>query len=385
MDPETPAPETQPAETPSATVTADPAQPQENGAEAAPQGEATAVASCARCGAPVAEADQRWCLECGAELPRRQRHALRPVIGIATTLTVLVGAASAAGFTLLQDGKQVPPPAATIAQAPPPVTQPTTTVPPVDSTLPDSGGDLTLPDTSAGRGAGAGTGADTGAGSGAGTSSGGTGGSSGTSSDVPDLSSDVDTSTPNPDPPPDDAGDVDSGGDDGSVEDDTSRQRSERRPARPRMVDANIALSAVAVPYAPYVEGDEDLGDATLVTDGSPSTAWKTPEFDDPATNPQLGVYVDLATAERITKLVLTTPTPGMTFEVYGARSGPPKSITAPGWSHLATKEQTPGKTTITLPGGTTARYVLIWVTGLPAGARQAEISELQVISKQPE
>ncbi len=356
----------------------------EGAGEATSQVDATAVRSCPRCGAPVADADQQWCLECGSELPRRQRHALRPVIGIATTLTVLVGAASAAGFTLLQDGKQPPPPAATIAQAPPPVTQPTTEVPPVDTTTPpDTGGDLTLPDTST-RGGGNTGGSGSSAGSSA-PSAGSGSSSSGTSSDVPDLSSDVDTSTPNPDPPPDDAGDVDTGDDDGSVEDDPNSGRSERRAPRPRLVDANVALSAVAVPYAPYAQGDEDLGDATLVTDGSPSTAWKTPEFDDPATNPQLGVYVDLATAERITRLVLTTPTPGMTFEVYGARNGPPKSITATGWSHLATKVNTPGKTTITLPSGTTSRYVLIWVTGLPAGARQAEISELQVISKQPE
>lgn len=382
MDSETPAPETQSSETPAATVEGAETAPSQGGDEQAAAQEATVVRSCPSCGAPAADESQRWCLECGAELPRKQRHAMRPIVGIATTLTVLVGAASAAGFTLLQDGKQVPPPAATIAQAPPPVTQPTTTTPPVDSTLPDSGGDLTLPDTSRGGSNSGGSGANTGAGSGAGTSS---GSSSGGSTDVPDLSDDVDTSTPNPDPPPDDAGDVDTGDDDGSVVDDPSRARSERRAARPRMVDANVALSAVAVPYAPYAEDDVDLGDATLITDGSPSTAWKTPAFDDPATNPQLGVYVDLATAERITRLVLTTPTPGLTFEVYGARSGPPKSITAPGWSHLATKENSPGKTTITLPGGTTARYVLIWVTGLPAGARQAAVSELQVISKQPE
>ena len=375
MDPETPAPETQSSQSPTEAPTEAPVETPT----------ATAVRACPSCGAPAADASQRWCLECGAELPQKQRHALRPIVGIATTLTVLVGAASAAGFTLLQDGKQVPPPAATIAQTPPPVTQPTTTTPPVDSTLPDGGGDLTLPDAGSGTGGGRGSGgglpsAGTG---GTGSSSGSS--SSGTSNDVPDMSDDIDTSTPNPDPPPDDAGDVDTGDDDGSVVDDPSRERSERRAARPRMVDANVALSAVAVPYAPYAEDDVDLGDATLITDGSPSSAWRTPEFDDPATNPQLGVYVDLATAERITRLIVTTPTPGLTFEVYGARNGPPKSITAPGWSHLATKEKSPGKTTITLPGGTTARYVLLWVTGLPAGARQAAISELQVISKQPE
>jgi hypothetical protein len=331
---------------------------------------------CPSCSAPAQE-NQRWCLECGAELPQTSRRStLKPVVGIATTLTVLVGAASAAGFTLLQDGKQPPPPATTVAQQPPPVTTPPAeTVPPVDTTLPDTGDDLTLPDTGAGRSAGGG-------------SSAGTGGGSSTppppvDTSVPDLSDEIDTSTPNP-PPPDDSGDdVDS--DDGSVTDDPGRDRAaERKPAQPRLREANIAYGSVAVPYAPYASGDEDLGDAGAVVDGSPGSAWRTPVFEDPAAHPQLGVYVDFAGVERLTKLVVTTPTPGMSYEVYTARSGPPKSITAAGWSHVATKTNAPGKTTIELPAGTSARFVLIWVTGLPAGSDHAAINELQVFSKQP-
>ncbi|HST42189.1 MAG TPA: zinc ribbon domain-containing protein, partial [Conexibacter sp.] len=280
---------------------------------------------CPSCSAPAQE-NQRWCLECGAELPQASRRStLKPVVGIATTLTVLVGAASAAGFTLLQDGKQPPPPATTVAQQPPPVTTPpVTTPPPVDTTLPDTSGDLDVPDTTAGRSAGGG-----------GTGSGGGGGTSTpppVDNSVPDYSDDIDTSTPNP-PPPDDSGeDVDS--DDGSVTDDSGAERAaERRAAQPRLKETNIALGAVAVPYAPYAEDDLDLGDAGAVVDGSTSTSWRTPLFEDPAAHPQLGVYVDLAGAERLTKLVLTTPTPGMSFEDYTARSGPPKSITAAGWS----------------------------------------------------
>lgn len=339
--------------------------------------------TCPSCSAP-AQHSQRWCLECGHELPHARRSALRPVVGIATTLTVLVGAASAAGFTLLQDGKQPPPPAATIAQQPPPVTTPpvdTTATPPADTTLPDADATSPMqPSTGGDAGTNAGTGAGTGSNSGSGGSS-----APPASNDVPDLSDDVDTSTPNDPPPDDDAGDV--GGDDGSVTDDDSRDgdRSERRAAAPRLVLTNIALGSVAVPYAPYASGDEDLGDAGAVVDGSPSTVWKTPSFEDPATNPQLGVYVDLASAETLTKLVLTTPTPGMSFEVYTAKSGPPKSITAAGWSHLATKQNSPGKTTIEFPSGTKARFVLVWIVGLPAGADHAAIAELQVFSKQPE
>lgn len=342
---------------------------------------------CPSCSAATDE-NQHWCLECGAELPHKRRSTIRPIVGIATTLTVLVGAASAAGFTLLQDGTQPPPPAATIAQQPPPVTTPpvdtTAAAPPADTTLPDTSADTSLPRTGGGGGGGGGgSSSDSGSSSGGGTSSPGT--STPPPADVPDLSDDVDTSTPNPPPPDDDAGDVD--GRDGSVEDENSGDgtRTERRTAPPKLVDTNIALGAVAVPYAPYATGDEDLGDAGAAVDGNKSTAWETPPFDDPTAHPQLGIYVDLATAERLTKLVLMTPTPGMSFEVYTATSGPPKSITAAGWSHVATKDDSPGKTTIELPDGSKARYVLIWVTGLPQDRDLAAISELEIYSKQPQ
>jgi hypothetical protein len=334
---------------------------------------------CPSCSA-AADEHQRWCLECGAELPRKRRSTVRPVVGIATTLTVLVGAASAAGYTLLQDGAQPPPPATTIAQQAPPVTPPppdTTTVPPVDTTLPDTSADTTLPGTGGGTGGGGGgSTADSGGGTSVDTST-------PTSNDVPDLSDDVDTSTPNPPPPDDDAGDVGDDDGSGSVEDGGGR-RTQRRAAAPRLVDTNIALGQVVVPYAPYATGDEDLGDAGAAVDGASGTSWQTPAFEDPAAHPQMGVYVDLATSERLTKIVLSTPTPGMSFEVYTAKSGPPKSITAAGWSHVATKEGSPGKTTVELPAGTQARYVLVWVTGLPPDADHAAISELQVVSKQP-
>lgn len=322
--------------------------------------------ACPSCSAP-AQSDQRWCLECGAELPQRsKRSGLRPAVGIATTLTVLVGAASAGGYTLLQDGKKPPPPATTVAQQPPPaVTTPTvpeTTPPPVTETPvtpPAARETPRLPDTTGG-----GTG----------------GGGTPPSNDVPDLSDEVDTSTPNPPPPDDNAGEADNG--DGSVTDEP-RSRRPARPAKPRLVETNIALGAVAIVYPPSSTG-EDLGDAGAVVDGASSTAWKTPRYDDPATNPQLGVYVDLASAERLTKLVVTSPTPGVSVEVYAARNGPPRSITSSGWAHVADKTLA-GRSTIELSTAAEYRYVLLWVTGLPAGTDHGAISEVQIFSKQPE
>jgi hypothetical protein len=148
-------------------------------------------------------------------------------------------------------------------------------------------------------------------------------------------------------------------------------------------VPTNIALGSVAVVYS-AVESDADPGDPGSVTDGSSRSAWKTPVYPDPTTSPETGVYVDLASVERLTRLVVDTPTPGMTFEVYAAKSGPPVKITDPGWTHVATKQDVGRETQIRFEGQS-FRYVLVWITRLPAGRDQAAISELNVFSKQPQ
>lgn len=335
---------------------------------------------CQSCSAP-AEHDQRWCLECGAELPQpEKRSGLKTGVGIATALTVLVGAASAGGYTLLQDGKKPPPPAATIAQTPP-VAPPVDTAPPIDSTLPTDD-DLTLPRDRGGGGTGGGTGGSTSDDftddfSDTGSDTGSTGGSTGGGTwDTTDDTTDSGT---------DDTTEDETDDDGGSVTDDTSRERPRRRatrPPRPRLVPTDVALGSIAVVYPPSATG-EDLGDAGAIVDGSPGTAWRTPVYEDPATNPQIGVYVELPSAERLDELVVTSPTPGMRVEIYAAKSGPPASITSSGWSHLSDKTLQ-GKSTIPLPGSA-YRYVLLWVTGLPPSGDHAAISGVRIVSQQPE
>lgn len=301
--------------------------------------------SCPSCAAP-AETRQRWCLECGSELPGPRRPALRPAVGIATTLAVLVGAASAGGYTLLQEGKQPPPPATTVAQAPP-ATTPAETLPPATETplpsTPPPSAPLPSPGTP--------------------TPSGG--------STPP-----IDTSPT----PPVTSGGGSTGG--GAVEPADPPART--TPQEPVLALSDVALGAAAVVYAPYTPDTVDLGDPSRIVDGSTRTAWRAPVAADPAASPQIGVYVDLAGKETIRKLVLKTPTPGMSVEIYCAVGEPPATITDRGWDHLANRANAGETTTIKLPARP-CRSVLVWITGAPPDGARPAIAELSLFSLQPE
>jgi hypothetical protein len=316
--------------------------------------------ACPSCGAPAA-APQRWCLECGHELPGPRRAGVRSAIGIATTLAVLVGAASAGGYTILQDDKAPPPPPTTVAQAPPATTPsgalpPATAepapyapyTPPSSTRLPGASGAY-RPSTSRVRLGPYSSHRPTHGGNAGGA---GLGGSRGSGSVEPETHTTPTTTTT---PPP------------------------------PRFTVTDIALGAAAVAYAPYAASDIDLGDPSRAVDGSTRTAWKAPAaVADPNTPPQLGIYVDLAGTEKLRRLVLQTPTPGMSVEIYGAASGPPASITDPGWDHLASRSGIAAKTKVKL-SDRRYRYVLVWIVGAPPDGARPAISELSLLSLQPE
>jgi hypothetical protein len=311
-----------------------------------------ATRACPSCAA-LAQARQRWCLECGAELPPARRGGLRPAVGIATTLALLVGAASAGGYTLLRHQAQPPPPATTVAARPaiPATPPPATTSPGASSFAPPSSTPsahapipVPLPRTS---------------GSTHGTFGGAHANSGGASASTPHPSSSGSAQPTAPATP-----------------------TTTPTTPKPQFALTDVALGAAAVVYAPYASASADLGDASRVVDGTTRTAWRTPAG--AGAKPEIGIYVDLASAQKLRKLVLTTPTPGMSFEVYGATQGPPESITAPGWDHLATRGDVAARTTVGLPDRS-YRYLLVWIVGLPSGAGSAAISELSLLSLQPE
>ncbi len=140
-----------------------------------------------------------------------------------------------------------------------------------------------------------------------------------------------------------------------------------------------------ATTYNPYSLPATSFTDPAKAIDGSTDTAW-TYKLD-PATAGKtlVGLTIDMKALQPARAIKVTSLTPGMTVEFYGATGSiAPVSIIAPGWVHLANRRAIKPSTTIALKTqGKSFRFLLVWITHAPAGvtAGTVGISELSVSS----
>jgi hypothetical protein len=135
----------------------------------------------------------------------------------------------------------------------------------------------------------------------------------------------------------------------------------------PILLDTNAVST-----YNPNAYPEDSFGDPSLTIDGDTATDWTARV--DPAIAPKMaaGLLVDLKTAQRLSALLLVSSTPGMTVQIFGANgTAAPTTVTDPGWTKL-TQAQVEKKrhARIALGQSSTAfRFVLFWITGVPAGS----------------
>lgn len=132
-------------------------------------------------------------------------------------------------------------------------------------------------------------------------------------------------------------------------------------------LDTNAAAT-----YNPYNYPASYFGDPSLAIDGEPSTGWTAQV--NPAVAPKMaeGLVIDLKTAQKLSKVVLLTSTPGMTVQVYGANGAKlPSSITSKAWVPLSrSMEVTKKPQTLKLKDSTSAfRYITLWISEAPASS----------------
>jgi outer membrane biosynthesis protein TonB len=258
---------------------------------------------CGKCGAPMAP-DQDWCLQCGGAASRgSSRGSWRPAALIALgTLVLVLGAAVAAYAALKKKAPTAPIVTTTPAQVAPPASTPppAATTPALPTTTP-----LVTP---------------------------------GTIAKPPKIP--LQAVTPKPaksntkastktTPPT-----TTTGSGETSKETSTTNNGGASSEPAPILLDDNAATT-----YNPYNQPASNFGDPSLAIDDDTSTAW-TAQIE-PSTAPKLaeGLLIDLQTPQKLATVALVTSTPGMTVQIFGAKtSTAPSSITDPAWvalSHL--------------------------------------------------
>jgi len=102
-----------------------------------------------------------------------------------------------------------------------------------------------------------------------------------------------------------------------------------------------------------------------LTHDGNPATAWSTVNYRGSAAfgnlKPGVGVLYDLGAPQQLTGVRLTTPSPGATVQVRtgGSPNGDLEAFT------VAADGTLTGTDDLAFDAPVTARYLLVWVTGL--------------------
>jgi hypothetical protein len=136
-------------------------------------------------------------------------------------------------------------------------------------------------------------------------------------------------------------------------------------PGSPR-----VKLTAVGA-YDP--EGDDHENDdlAPLAVDGDTSTFWKTEHYHSFGKT-GVGLVLDAGKARRLARVLVSTDAAGVSaeIEVGSNPNGPFHLVTA--------AKQLNGTTNFKLAARTKARYVVVWVTSLPASAGEAHITEVR-------
>jgi eukaryotic-like serine/threonine-protein kinase len=141
--------------------------------------------------------------------------------------------------------------------------------------------------------------------------------------------------------------------------------------------DAGAAGTLVQVQasatYGPLGDGTENDGEASLATDGDPTTYWSTEGYDDfAATKEGVGLVLDTGGA-LVSSLTAQTSLPGWTAEIRTADdpAGPFERV-------VGEAQQVDAETTWELSDGS-GRYLAIWITALAAedGRDHARVDEV--------
>jgi eukaryotic-like serine/threonine-protein kinase len=125
-------------------------------------------------------------------------------------------------------------------------------------------------------------------------------------------------------------------------------------------------------PFGP--DKTEHPQDAPKVTDGDPATYWTTEDYRDAPSlgKPGVGVVVDAGKVVQLSRIVVTTDTPGFIAQIQATNTegGTPVPI--------STKQTVRSRTSFELHQPAPMRYYIIWITRLPTDSSVAHVNEVR-------
>lgn len=169
---------------------------------------------------------------------------------------------------------------------------------------------------------------------------------------------------------------LDGGGDGQSATDDD--QSDDGGPDAPKVTRLDVARVRTFDP--PPGDGEEHDEQAALVVDGNPSTSWTTMTYFDPINllKDGVGLVLDLGKPADVSEVVIRAEGGPTDLEV---RVADRRASALQGFEEFDRTGNATGPTTLRVAEPVQARYVLVWLTGLPkVGANYVgEISEVTV------
>ncbi|MGI8558808.1 MAG: protein kinase domain-containing protein [Solirubrobacteraceae bacterium] len=132
--------------------------------------------------------------------------------------------------------------------------------------------------------------------------------------------------------------------------------------------------------YDPYGDKIEHPEQTQFVVDSDPNSAWNTETYQNGnLAKPGVGIYLDASPGVSARSIVIETPTPGFSAQIFVYKAKPSASPPAAGLGQpLASVRFVHRRESIPLDtAGDTFRYYLVWITKLPANADRAAISTL--------
>jgi hypothetical protein len=148
----------------------------------------------------------------------------------------------------------------------------------------------------------------------------------------------------------------------------TGGHRTTTTPAPPRPV--SIKLSGAGA-YDPQGDGHENNDLAPLAVDGNPATFWKTEHYTHGFTKSGVGLLLDAGRHLPITRVTVGTDGSGSSaqIELGDGPTGPFRPVSP--------VRPLNGTTAFALAKGAAGRYVVVWITALPATTGEAHITEV--------